>query len=53
MASTEQTVEFTSIPEALRRFQQGDFVIVMDDENRENEGTTQLIREVNGNVKTI
>lgn len=38
-------IEFTPIPEALKRFARGDLVVVMDDEDRENEGDLVLAAE--------
>ncbi|GMM38467.1 3,4-dihydroxy-2-butanone-4-phosphate synthase [Saccharomycopsis crataegensis] len=36
---------FTPIPEALERFKNGEFLIVMDDEDRENEGDLVIAAE--------
>lgn len=41
--STE--VKFTEIPEALEAFKNGEFLIVMDDEDRENEGDLIIAAE--------
>lgn len=38
MTSASDRVQFTSIEEAVKRFQEGSFLVVMDDEDRENEG---------------
>lgn len=44
--STEEQVKFTSIPEALEAFKNGEFLIVMDDEDRENEGDLIIAAEL-------
>lgn len=44
MAVTEE-VKFASIPDALEAFRNGEFLIVMDDENRENEGDLIIAAE--------
>lgn len=41
-----QDVEFTSIPEAIEAFKKGEFLIVMDDEDRENEGDLIIAAEM-------
>ena len=43
--SLSESVRFTPIPEALEAFKNGEFVIVMDDEDRENEGDLIIAAE--------
>lgn len=40
------TTTFTSIPEALEAFKNGEFLVVMDDEDRENEGDLIMAAEL-------
>lgn len=44
MTATEQ-VKFTGIPAALEGFKNGEFLVVMDDEDRENEGDLIIAAE--------
>lgn len=46
MASTELHNNFTPIPEALEAFKNGEFLVVMDDEDRENEGDLIIAAEL-------
>jgi 3,4-dihydroxy 2-butanone 4-phosphate synthase len=39
-------MSFTPIPEAIQAFKQGEFLIVMDDESRENEGDLIMAAEL-------
>jgi 3,4-dihydroxy-2-butanone 4-phosphate synthase len=39
----EKAVKFTPIEEAIDRFRRGEYVVVMDDESRENEGLNFFI----------
>ena len=47
MASTEDNgeINFTSVPEAVEDIRSGKYVIVMDDENRKNEGHLTMAAE--------
>ncbi|MGI9526745.1 MAG: 3,4-dihydroxy-2-butanone-4-phosphate synthase [Weeksellaceae bacterium] len=38
ISNTELKIELNTIPEAIQAIQQGEIIIVVDDENRENEG---------------
>ncbi|GME79258.1 unnamed protein product [Ambrosiozyma monospora] len=42
---TQDAIKFTPIPEALEAFKNGEFLIVMDDEDRENEGDLIIAAE--------
>ncbi|KAG0686908.1 3,4-dihydroxy 2-butanone 4-phosphate synthase [Pichia californica] len=43
--STSEEIKFTPIPEALDGFKNGEFLVVMDDEDRENEGDLIIAAE--------
>ncbi|TID29504.1 hypothetical protein CANINC_001899 [Pichia inconspicua] len=43
---SETEVKFTPIPEAIDAFKNGEFLIVMDDEDRENEGDLIIAAEM-------
>ncbi len=38
MANNNKNIQFNTIPEAIKAIQNGEIIIVVDDENRENEG---------------
>lgn len=38
MSSSSSTFEFDPVEEAVAAYERGEFVVVMDDEGRENEG---------------
>ncbi|HMB53076.1 MAG TPA: 3,4-dihydroxy-2-butanone-4-phosphate synthase, partial [Thermoanaerobaculia bacterium] len=41
-----ETSPFTPIPEAIDRFRRGEMVIIVDDEDRENEGDLAIAADV-------
>lgn len=42
---SESSASFTAIPEAIEAFKNGEFLVVMDDEDRENEGDLIIAAE--------
>ncbi|AWU76842.1 uncharacterized protein C5L36_0C07560 [Pichia kudriavzevii] len=44
--TSNNSVKFTPIPEALEAFKNGEFLVVMDDEDRENEGDLIMAAEL-------